>query len=102
MPIVSIRATSYVLPDGANTIDDVYAGLTHNLLALTQATNVKNEGDHVACVVGGVVFSVKFLYNSGRQYWQVIATAEEADAANADAEIAEMQTLIRSLYARQR
>jgi hypothetical protein len=96
MPIVSLRTTPYTLPGAAEDIGDVYAALVQKLPDIS-VTNVKNESDHVHCDSGGISLSVTFPFNSGRQFWQVIATAEDSHAANADVLIGKVESIIHDL-----
>jgi hypothetical protein len=96
MPIVSFRSTPYTLPSAAEDIGDVYAALVAELPKIS-ATNVKNEPDHVHCDSGGVSLSVTFLFNAGRQFWQVIMTAEDSNSANADDLIGKVESVIQNL-----
>jgi hypothetical protein len=96
MPIVSLRSTPYTLPSAAEDIGEVYSALVQGLPDIS-VTNLQNEGDHVHGDSGGVSLSVTFLFNSGRQFWQVIATAEDSDSASADDLMGKVESVIQNL-----
>jgi len=95
MPTLWWSWSEFTLPVAAEDIGEVYSGIAEGL---TNAgyTDVRVAED-VHGVKGDFIDAVIYLFIGNRNFWQVIASGGDGSVADAQAEVAEVQSIINQI-----
>lgn len=81
MTTLSFRTDPFTLSVASQDIGEIYEQVAAGLLR-TGFTNVRNEPGHVFAENNGAVLDVFYLFNGGRNFWQVVACAGDQEVTN--------------------
>jgi hypothetical protein len=96
MALVAFRNTQFTLSSALQDIGEVYDYIQQQLpkMGYTSVTRT----DHVFAGKGGNTLVVYFLLIGGRNFWQTVISSGDAPQSTADAQIAEVQTMIAGMH----